>query len=248
MSQRTQQGGIQACRIDLDDQYDGKTVFQFSPLQGAQDGTNLNFQIPQSRIVVTPPGYPTLFPQIYINEIPVAYPTIYGIPNPKAGLVAYTAGNAPKVTDSVKVTFNWTWLDDIELDSILNRASNECGFLTYYTNPPQAGPTTPGAEPVPQGGSVPTDIPDGLYQAIIKLAIAAAAASLARRFSMKYDFSAGDQNYSPSQMAKMYSEIAKDAKAEGLNARDDFYKGQGRQYRPASGQQGYILPNWTPPR
>lgn len=248
MSQRTQQGGIQACRIDLDDQYDGKTVFQFSPLQGAQDGTNLNFQIPQSRIVVTPPGYPNLFPQIYINDLPMAYSTIYTIPNPKAGNVAYTAGNSPKITDSVKVTFNWTWLDDIELDSLLNRASNEVGLLTYYTNPPQAGPTTPGAEPVPSGGSVPTDIPDGLYQAIIKLAVAAAASSLARRFSMKYDFSAGDQSYSPSQMAKMYSDLAKDAKKEGLNARDDFYKGQGRQYQPQTGKQGYILPNWTPPR
>jgi len=242
---RTQQGGILACRIDLDDIYDGKTVFQFSPLQGLQDGTNVNFQIPQSRIVVTPPGFPNLFPIIYVNEIAIPFPTNYISPNPKLGLIQFTTGNQPKVTDSIKTTFNWTWFDDIELDSILNRAANECGFLTYYTD---AAPSIPGTEPIPSGGASPTDIPNGLYQAIIKLAVAAGAASLARRFSMKYDFGAGDQNYSPSQMAKSYTELAKDCKKEGLNARDDFYKGQGRQYQPASAQQGYILPRWTPQR
>lgn len=242
MSQRSQQGGILACRIDLDDQYDGKTIFQFSPLQGIQDGVNANFQIPQSRVVVTPGGYvPAVFPQIFINEATIAYPTAYTIPNPKQGLVQFQPGFIPKISDSIKTTFNWTWFDDIELDSLLNRASNECGLSAYYTS----SPTISNTEAV---AVLPTDIQDGLYQAIIKLAIAAAAAALARRFSMKYDFGAGDQNYSPSQMAQSYTELSKDAKKEGLNARDDFYKGQGRQYQPQSASGGFILPNWTPPR
>jgi len=251
MSQRSQYNGIQACRIDLDDFYEDKTVFQFSPMQGTQDGLNSIFQIPQSRVVVvsTANGYPNnVFPQIYVNEAALSYPTAYSVLNAKQGIIQYNSGYIPKVTDSVKVTFNWTWFTDVELDSILNRAANEIGYLTYFSNPPQSAPTIPGSEPIPVNGTIPTDIPDGLYNAIIKLAVANAASALARRFSMKYDFGAGDQNYSPSQMAKSYTQLAKDAKSEGLNARDDFWKSQGRQYFPSSAQQGYILPDWTPKR
>lgn len=247
MSQRTQTAGILACRFELDDAPDGKTIFQFQPLQGAQDGANVNFEIPQSRVVVQPPGFSNIFPTIYINEVAIPFPANYTMLNvvggyAKQGLLQFTTNNQPKVTDSVKVTFNWVWFDDVELDAILNRAANEVGFTVYYTQSSGIG------EAVPQGGTLPTDIPDGLYNAIIKLAVAAAASALAKRFSMKYDFGAGDQSFSPSQMASSFKELAETAKEEGLNARDDFYKGQGRQYQPASAQQGYILPNWTPPR
>jgi hypothetical protein len=246
MSQYTQQNGLNSCRVALDDNYDGKTVFQFSPLQGELDGTNATFQIPQSRIVIFPGvGTPTIFPQLYKNSAPLAFNTDYTVPNAKQGLILFATPAIPKPGDALTATFNWTWWDDIELDQFLTKGANEIGFTTYYCS----SSSVPGTivQPIP-GGSIPTDIPDGLFNAITLIAAGLAARALAMRFSLKYDISAGDQSFSPSQMAKSYSELAKDLEKRGYAARDDFYKGQGRQYRPATAQQGYVLPTVTPKR
>jgi hypothetical protein len=245
MGQRTQLEGILDCRANLDDTYDGKVVFQFQPLQGAQDGTNSIFQIPQSRVAVSPPGYtPPVFPQVYVDDTAPVYGTAYNVLNAKQGTLQFTAGNIPTPENSVKVTFNWTWFDDIEIDHHLMRGANKIGFSAYYTS----SSSITGTESIPSGDNLPTDIPDGLFDAIIQMGASLAAKALALRFSMKYDFGAGDQNFSPSQMAKSYSDLSKELEKSALNARDDYYKGQGRQYRPSTGQTGYVLPNFTPPR
>jgi hypothetical protein len=246
MSQRSQQDGITACRNHLDDQYDGKLIFQFSPLIGVLDGSNRIFQIPQGRIVVNLTLATPVFPQLYKNDAALVFNTDYTVLNAKAGIFQLTV--APKMTDDLKATVNWTWMDDIEIDHHLNRGANEIGLTSYFTNPPNNGPTIPGTEPIPVGGSQSNDIDDGLFNAIIQFGAAYAAEALALRFSTKYDFSAGDQNFSPSQMAQAYTDLAKDLRQKAFNARDDFYKGQGRQYRPSITQKGYPLPPVTPPR
>lgn len=244
MSVYTQQQIINSCRIQLDDKYDGKIVFQFSPLQGELDGTNPVFQIPQSRVVVYPAISPTVFPQLYKNNVALVFDDDYEMLNPKAGIFQYL-DDIPKPGDDQRMTFNWTWFDDIELDQFLTDAAGEIGFTTYYC----IASSIPGTITQPiQGGSIPSDIPDGLANAIALLGAARAAAALARRFAMKYDISAGDQSFSPSQMSKQFSDLSKSLEKTGLNARDDYYKGQGRQYSPAIKQAGYVLPNWFPPR
>lgn len=244
MSQYTQQQIINSCRIQLDDKYDGKIVFQFSPLQGELDGTNAVFQIPQSRVVVYPATNPTVFPQLYKNNQALVFGTDYIVTNPKAGIFQYL-DDIPKPGDGQTMTFNWTWFDDIELDQFLTDAAGEIGYTTYYCTASNIPGTI--SQPIP-GGSIPTDIPDGLANAIALLGAARAAAALSRRFAMKYDISAGDQSFSPSQMSKQFSDLSKALEKSGYNARDDYYKGQGRQYSPAIQQRGYVLPNWTPPR
>lgn len=238
----SQQTGINSVRVLIDDGYGAKLVTQFSPLQGILNGTNTTFQIPQSRITLFPAINPTIFPQLFKNIAALIYGTDYTLTTPKQGRLNLVA--APLAEDSLTCTFNWNWFDDVEMDSFLTNAAQKVGFTSYYTT----SSNIPNTLPVPSGGNLPTDIPSGLFDAITELAGSLAAKALSMRFAMKYDISAGDQSFSPSQMAKAYSELSTSLEKSGLNARDDFYKGQGRQYSPSTAQQGYVLPNWTPRR
>jgi len=265
MSQYPQSWGILKCRNELDDQYNSKTAFRFSPLQGPANGTNLVFQIPQQRIVTpatidpasglptggnsSPPeiGPPVIpGPQLYVDDTPLLSGTDYNLTDPLNGIITFTnTGKQPNAGNKFDCTFNWTWLTDQELDSHLGHSANEIGFPLYLTSYDLA---IPGASPVPHGSQLPSDIPDALFSAIIMLGAAFAARALSLRFSTKYDTSSGDQSFSPSQMAKSFSELADTLEKQGYTARDDYWKGQSRQYYPAVAQQGFVLPVWTPPR
>lgn len=243
MSLYAQQDGINAGRNHIDDQYDSKIVFRFKPLQGVIDGQNQVFQIPQSRIVVmTSYNGVSLFPQIYKDNALLASPADFTVPNPKGGILNFAV--PPVDGNSIDVTFYYTWLDDIEWDHHLNRAANEIGFTQYYTN----SPTVTNSEPLPVNGTTPSDIPDGLFNAICLMGASYAAEALSLRFATRYDTSAGDQSFSPSQMSKAFDMIREKLEKRALSARDDFYKGQGRQYRPTTGFVGYVLPEIVPPR
>ncbi len=244
MSLYTQQAGINAARNHIDDQYDSKNVFRFKPLQGNVDGTNLIFQIPQSRLVVMTYNGIDLTPKIYKNNVALVYTTDFTIPDPKGGILQFAVGKAPVDGDFYDVTFYYTWMDDVEWDHHLNRAANEIGFTTYYTSSSSIANT----EALPTNGTMPSDIPDGLFNAVCLLGASFVAKALSTRFSTRYDTSSGDQSFSPSQMAKSFTEISKDFEKRAYNARDDFYKGAGRQYRPATGFTGYVLPEGVPPR
>jgi len=255
MSQYPQSQGILRCRNELDDMYGGKQAFRFSPLQGPQNGTNTIFQLPQSRITIPASGNPPnsanwlteTFPQIYLDDAPLVFGTDYELSNAFQGVITWlNSANIPNQGNKLDCTFQWTWFTDTEIDNHLDHAANEVGFSVYCTsydlNVP--GPTV--AAPV--GGTIPSDIPDALYSAIIMLGAAFAARALALRFGTRYDTSSGDQSFSPSAMAERYTDLADKLEKQGYTARDDYYKGQGAQYYPSVVQAGYVLPNWTPPR
>lgn len=262
MSQYPMSVGILRCRNELDDTYWGKYIFRFQPLQGNQDGNNQFFQIPQQRIVawdpttwsslgsIPYPGPTPVVPQVYKNNTPMNYGTDYILLDPHGGVLQFQNQTQPVQSDSVDCSFYYTWFDDGELDSHLDHAAAEVGFSAYYTF---QDVMTPGIIPVPSG-IAPTDIPDALFSAAIMLGSAFAARALSLRFSTRYDTSAGDQSFSPSQMATAYSKLADTLEKQGYTARDDFYKGQSRQYSPAIGVSfssvgaGWVLPNWIPPR
>lgn len=239
MSLYSQQTAISAARAHVDDGYDSKRVFRFNKLQGNIDGSNLVFQIPQARLVVSPAG---LAPQGYKNNTPLVFNTDYTVPDPKGGTVQFVA--PPVDGDAIDFTFNYVWMDDVEWDHHLNRAANEIGFTTYYTSSSSIANT----EPLPVNGTIPSDIPDGLFNAICLLGASFVAQALSLRFATRYDTSAGDQSFSPSQMSKAFDTIREKLEKRAYTARDDFYKGQGRQYRPATAQQSFVLPEVTPPR
>lgn len=243
MAKYSQLQGILSARNEIDDQYNSKRMFQFSPLQGVQDGVNDTFQIPQLRIVVYQDSVMNLFPQVFKNLKPLAWQTDYKMLDLLSGDLQYLT-DKPLEEDDIRVSFNWVWFTDIEWDGHLNRGANEIGFASYYVG----DSTIAGSEQLADGASAPSDIPDGLFNAIVKMGAALAAKGLATRFSTRYDTSAGDQSFSPSQMAKSFTELAKSLKEEAMTARDDFYKGQGRQFKPIAMPVGYILPNWTPAR
>jgi hypothetical protein len=243
VSQYTQQNGVDAARRLLDDWYDSKFVSQFTDLQGTQDGANKIFTIIGGRLVIYPIASPTLFPQMYEDGEPLIFNTDYAVPNPKSGQVSLT--NAPLESDSLAVDFNYTWFDDLEWDSYLCRAANKINFTLYYTG----ASTIPGTFQLPVGGTAPADIPDGLFDAIMQFAAAMASEALAQRFATRYDTAAGDQSFNPSQMASAFDKRAAKLEKAGLNARDDYYKGQGRQYQSAiKVNTGFELPPITPQR
>lgn len=255
MSLYPQSQGLLRTRNELDDQYNSKTAFRFKPLQGPTNGTNLVFQIPQSRIVIpasgTPPNsanyFTMTFPQIYIDDSPLSFGTDYVLTDPLNGVITFQGtGKQPNQGNQMDCTFQWTWFTDTELDNHLDHAANEVGFPVYCTNYDLevAGPTV--AAPI--NSIIPSDIPDALYSAIIMLGTAFAARALSLRFSTKYQTSAGDQSFDPTSMAQRYKELADALEKQGYTARDDYYKGQGRQYYPTVMQAGFVLPNWTPPR
>jgi hypothetical protein len=228
-------------RAEADDAIDGKIVSGYKPAIGAQDGQNTIFQIPVQRVVVQ-------YLQIYKNNDLLVSPTDYTMLNAKLGQFQYAV--APEPNDAFLFNIAFTWADDIEFDHYLNRAANEMGFQTYHTDVPG---TVAGSEvqldsngnPLPSIG----DFPQGLISALIYGGASKVASALASRFAMKYDISAGDKSYSPSQMATAYEKKAETLQKQFLTARDDFYKGQGTQYRPSIAMQtGYLLPNWTPKR
>jgi hypothetical protein len=246
MSEYAQLTGILSARNELDDQYNSKNLFKYNKLQGLLDGTNTIFQIPQQRIVVYSDSVMNLFPQVYQNDAPLVFDTDYELLDALSGKLEFTV--APQPTDTLSVDFNWVWLTDIEWDLHLFRAAGEIGLNCYYTETSNI----PGTQPIPANGDVPgvppSDIPDALFGAICVMAASLAARALALRFSTRYDTSAGDQSFSPSQMAKSFGDLSDKLEKRAYNMRDDFYKGHGRQYSPSTAQQGYILPNWTPAR
>lgn len=231
MSQWVQSDAITAIRGELDDSTNGKRVVNWEPDIGVQDGENKTFQIPQTRIFV--PSFIALEDGIPLQA------SAFSLDDPVGGQISYQT--APTEENEMSFTFYWTWFTDIEIDHFGISAAEECKFTAYYTQP-----TLSGAEPIAQ---LPTDIPDGLRAAIKSLAVGKAANALANRFALKYDISTPDgHSFSPSALAQRYGEISERLIKAGLNARDDFYKGQGTQYRPALAPVGYFLPNWTPPR
>lgn len=250
MSQRTQQEAINASRNHIDDQYNSKIITNFNQLTGVIDGENTIFYIPQSRLVVVNPPVvlSPIFPQLFNYGKALVFGADYDVTNPDLGQleIEYGGTQPPKPGDELALTTNWLWMNDIEMDHHLNRAANEVGFTTYFTLPNPA--TIAGGEALPIGGTQPSDVPDGLYNAICLLAAGYAARAIANRYSIRYDSSAGDQSFSPSQVAKSFTELAKDLEKRGLEARDDHWKGQGRQFYPSVKQQGYILPNIVPNR
>jgi hypothetical protein len=232
MSTWNQSDAIATFRSELDDPTNGKRVVLWEPDVGDQDGINTTFQIPQTRISV--PSFIA-----YKNRKPLINLTDYTLDDPVGGQITYVSF-VPKEEDDLAFTFYWNWFTDQEIDHFGISAAQECKLSAYYTTQNVAN-----TENISQ---LPTDIPDPLRAAIKYLAISKAAGALSSRFSLKYDISSGDHSFSPSTMAQRYKDLCDDWNKAGLNARDDFYKGQGTQYRPSIAATGFFLPNVTPPR
>ena len=231
MSTFLQVDAIFAVRQEIADEEDGKIVFEYSPLLGLQDGANKDFQIPQSRIVAS-----SL--KVFKNKVLLVLTTDYVIINAKTGEIQFVA--APKIEDEITVTFLFTWFIDTELDRHLNRSANDMGFATYHTG----SKTVSGSETT----DILSDMPNGLKGALILGGAYHAAKALVSRLAVKYDISAGDHSYTPSQMADKYDGLTEKLWESFKEARDAFYQGQGRQFQPSIETKGYVLPSITPKR
>lgn len=246
MSLYNQQAGINAARNTIDDQYQAKSVFRFNPLQGLQDGTNKIFQIPQTRIVNNVLQAP--IPIIYKDGSALGTPADWAFIDPVASSLQFAT--APDTDSELSASFYYTWFTDVEWDRHLNRAANNLGFTRYFTlNSDGTAPSLiSGTEALPGNGIYPSDIDDGLWAPLTVLAGAHAARALAFRYSTRYDTSAGDQSFSPSQMAVALEKIADSLFKQAAADIAFFYDAQGRAANPAVGTAGLCLPAWTPKR
>lgn len=229
MGQWLQADAIAALRTEISDDLYGKVVVGFTPLVGEQDGVNKDFQIPQDRINAT-----TL--KLYKNGSILTVTTDYSVIDASQGMIRFVV--SPNEADTIATTFNWIFFMDVELDHFLNRAANEFTIASYHTDA-GFGETIP---------ILPSDIPDGQKPAILLLAAYRAAQALATRYATRYDSSTGEQDAKASQMAERFDKMAERLRKLALDARNDFYQGQGAQYRPSQKSVGYRLPPWTPPR
>ena len=243
MPEYTQQAGINAARATIDDQYTSKNVFQFSPLKGLQDGTNKIFQIPQSRIVNNVNQAP--LPIIYKNKVALVNPDDWSFLDPVASSIQFV--NSPALEDDLATSFYWTWFTDAEWDQFLIKAANGIGFSSYFT-------TLLGTIPTPLSGTVflsvsesyPSDWPNGLWSPGNLMAGGYAAQALATRYAVRYDTSAGDQSFSPSQMTTAFTKLAEDLFKRADAQILEYYKGQGREGQAFASKKTYCLPPWTP--
>lgn len=238
MSQLLQADAIADLRGEIDDLPQSKIVVGFDKLDGVQDGKNTTFRIPQERIS-------TSNFIAYKNDATLSTPADYTLTDPIGGTLVFVL--APQVADSLKTTFYFNWFTDIECDHFLCRAGNELGFEPYHTD----ANTVPGTEQPKDDSGNPlslADFPGGLKAALVYIAAGRACKALSIRLAVKYDISYGDHSLSPSSMSKQYADLAKELTKTGLTSRDDFYKGQGTQYRPSIRTTGYFLPDFTPKR
>lgn len=231
MSAWKQADAIRAVRIEVSDEVGGKTLFQYSPFIGEQDGANAIFQIPQTRIAED-----TL--KVYSDGVLLTLGVDYTLDDPMVGQLTFAA--PPAVENSLTATLSWLFFLDAELDRHLNRAANDLNYPTYHTDEATVADS--------EATAAIADIPDGLKTAIVMLGAYHASHALAQRFASKYDVSVGEQDFTLSQLADHYEKLASQLYDRGIKARDEFYKASGQQYRASVAAQGWMLPQVTPKR
>lgn len=120
---------------------------------------------------------------------------------------------APIDGDVIEASYYYQWFVDSELTSFLEAAASWLGFNGQYTN-----------------------LDSGLYTAAKYYAACEAFMNLASRFNQSWSDQyrledAPDSN--KGQASAQYWKAAEDFRTRALQARDDFYKRQGRQLQPS---------------
>lgn len=169
--------------------------------------------------------------EVFVNDLAVDFT----VDDPISGKI--TLGTAPDLNTSVSASYYWTWWLDTEIINFLNK----------------------GAETVSQWTSA---VPDDAYLQILpglKTPALMVACSLATRALIQYMINRrhseeflleqdGNDDTKFSQTIAAMQTIATQYWKDGMTARDDFYKRQGKRNAPAFGVKLGIKRNYGPTR
>lgn len=138
------------------------------------------------------------------------------------GMFAFSS--APTVT--LELFYNYQWFTDTDMGAFIDQALSEMNYTQT---------------------DLATAIPSALYTAMGHLAAAAAFENLMSRFARQFSSSVEGQSYEKSDVFRAYKDARDKNQERGKSIRDDYWKAQGRSYKPAYGTTYNRRPQFPQP-
>lgn len=189
------------------------------------DGSNKRFKALNQNLVNIAAGAPT-DPALYVNGAAVS-----GVMNLATGI--FTATVAPTAGSLANLEYYFTLIDDATYILFAQLAAS---FIGVSINPPF---TTLAADSM---------IDPNIDNAAVRYMHAQAAKKMANLSSWYYSANAGNKSFNKDTISAKFLADAKDEEVQAAKERDDFYKGDGAQYRAAARISTVPFPSYTPPR
>lgn len=196
-------------RIICGDKADSHVIFGegLGSIQGLPiDGTNRVFRIGGQ----DGHSLPVVVGSIYVTTVGGTPRTQTGFTLTDATYGVITFSVAPVVNAVVLVDYNYYWFSDASYNEFLAEAAG----LTM-------------------AGTAATAMPDGLSEAMLQYAASLFFTARASQYAERYSSSGGEAGQSVESVSKAYIAMAAAAKKRADTVRDDFYKGQGQEYKAA---------------
>lgn len=189
------------------------------------DGTNKKFKALNQNISNLAAGAP-IDPRLIVNGAAVA-----GATDLATGI--FTATVAPPAGALASLEYYFTLVDEATYIQFANMAAAFLGM----------------ARPV-HFTAVTDDsyIVDNLANAAVHYMHSLAAKKMANLSSWYYSANAGNKSFDKNAISAKFLADAEDEKKQAKDERDDFYKGDGMQYRAATRLGNIPFPSYTPPR
>ncbi len=186
---------------------------------GIRDGVNKIFRLSAQNIVVSTP--PSLF--LTYGSITRAA-TGFTLTDAPSGYI--TMGTAPDAGTTQPFFFDYyfQWFVDNDIMSMIDAATLELG------------------------GQIGTDLDPGLYPAQVQYALFHFWNRRASATANMFASHGGNADAHPETVTNAFRNLAKDAKKNGDDLRDMFYKRFGKRNAPASATITYGFDPQTPPR
>lgn len=189
------------------------------------DGTNQRFKALNQNLENIAAGAP-IDPRLLVNGVAAA-----GAMDLATGI--FTATVAPAAGSLASLEYYFTLVDDA---TYINFAWVAAAFLGL------AQPTV---------FTALTDdsfVQANLVNAAVRYMHSLAAKKMANLSSWYYSANAGNKSFNKDTISAKFLADAEDEKKQAQTERDDFYKGDGAQFKPATRLTNIPFPNYTPPR
>lgn len=189
------------------------------------DGVNLKFKALNQNLSNIVAGAP-IDPRLIVNGAAVA-----GATDLATGI--FTAAVAPTAGALASLEYYFTLIDDA---TYITFAQMAAAFIGVALTVPFAALTDD------------SFISANLASAAVHYMHSLAAKKMANLSSWYYSANAGNKSFNKDQIAAKFLAAAEDEKKQAKDERDDFYKGDGAQFRKAYRLTNIPFPSYTPPR
>lgn len=189
------------------------------------DGVNQRFKALNQNVSNIAAGAP-IDPRLMVNGAAVA-----GATDLATGI--FTAAAAPPAGALASLEYYFTLIDDATYINFANMAAAFIGV----------------AQPVHFVALTDdSHIEDNLAHAAVRYMHSLAAKKMANLSSWYYQANAGNKSFNKDAISAKFLADAEDEKKQAKDERDDFFKGDGAQFRSATRLGNIRFPSYTPPR